>query len=158
MRLVASSIDIQTTPGKALEAFLRHEHLKSWWGVARSLVEPRAGGLYTLAWDISENGIKYVCSGIISELIPAEYLMIKNFVYLNPDKQILGPMELEIDLLVTDEKTTKIGVVQSGYQYGTDWDWYYNVVKEAWPVVTTKIKHYLESLKQEQTHNFNLKL
>ena len=37
-------------------------------------------------------------------------------------------------------------------------DWYYSVVKEAWPVVTSKIKSYIESLKHEQTHNFNLKL
>lgn len=43
MRLVASSIDIQTKPEKVYEAFLRPEHLKAWWGVARSLVEPQGG-------------------------------------------------------------------------------------------------------------------
>lgn len=144
MRLVASSIDIRTTPGKVLEAFLRHEHLKAWWGVARSLVEPKAGGLYTLAWDVSPNGMKYISSGIISELIPAEYLMIKNYVYLNPEKQILGPMELEVDLLATEQNTTKVGVVQSGYQYGSDWDWYYNTVLEAWPATLELLKNYLE--------------
>lgn len=71
--------------------------------------------------------------------------MIKNYVYLNPDKQILGPMELEIDLLVTGNNTTKVGVVQSGYQYGSDWDWYYNAVLQAWPVTLESLKKYLEN-------------
>ena len=102
MRLVAASIDIRSKPESVFQAFLRLEHLKKWWGVERSLIEAKAGGLYTLAWNISENGIRYASSGIISELIPGEYLMIKSFVYLNSEKQILGPMELEIDLTPID--------------------------------------------------------
>src|SRR5687767_13285007 len=108
MRLVAASIDIRAKPEKILPAFLNQDQLQAWWGVERSLIEPKAGGLYTLAWNISEHGIKYISSGIIAELIPAEYLMIRNFVYLNPDKKILGPMELEIDLIANDDKTTKV--------------------------------------------------
>jgi Activator of Hsp90 ATPase homolog 1-like protein len=143
MRLVAASIDIEAKPDRILQAFLRQEHLHKWWGVSRSLIEPKAGGLYTLAWDISENGIKYISSGIIAELIPAEYLMVRNFIYLNPEKQILGPMELEIDLTVVDETTTKVGVVQSGYQYGVDWNWYYDAVVQAWPMALEMLKNYL---------------
>jgi hypothetical protein len=78
-------------------------------------------------------------------------------VYFNPQRPIFGPMELMI--LTTPERVgTTLTVVQSGYQKGDDWDWYYNVVKDAWPSVTAKIKNYLESLRHEQTHNFNLKL
>ena len=148
MRLVAASIDIRSKPESVFQAFLRLEHLKKWWGVERSLIEAKAGGLYTLAWNISENGIRYASSGIISELIPGEYLMIKSFVYLNSEKQILGPMELEIDLTPIDGIQTKVGVVQSGYQYGGDWDWYYNAVVEAWPVTLELLKNYLEHATQ----------
>lgn len=144
MRMVAASIDIAAKSDKILPAFLREEHLSSWWNVARSLIEPRAGGLYTLAWDVSDQGMKYVSSGIIAELIPAEYLMIKNFVYLNAEKHILGPMELEIDLIAKNDHSTTVGVVQSGYQYGGDWDWYYNAVAQAWPQTLEKLKNYLE--------------
>ena len=146
MRLVAASIDIQSKPEKVLQAFVRQEHLGRWWGVARSLIEPKPGGLYTLAWEISSSGMKYVSSGIISEFIPGEYLMIKNFVYLNSEKQILGPMELEIDLIPVDENVTKVGVVQSGYQFGGDWDWYYNSVVQGWPATLELLKNYLEKL------------
>jgi uncharacterized protein YndB with AHSA1/START domain len=144
MRLVAASIDIHTTPEKILQAFLKQDQLQSWWGVARSLIQAKPGGLYTLAWDITEQGIKYVSSGIVSEFIPDEYLMIKNFVYVNAEKEILGPMELEIDLIVIDNKTTKVGIVQSGYQYGGDWDWYYNAVVRGWPQTLELLKNFLE--------------
>ena len=145
MRLVAASIEINARPDKILPAFLRQEHLQTWWGVERSLIEPKAGGVYTLAWGISENGIRYISTGIISELIPAEYLMVRNFIYLNPEKKILGPMELEIDLIAGDHtEITKVGVVQSGYQYGDDWDWYYNAVVQAWPQTLEKLKKYIE--------------
>lgn len=144
MRLVAASIEINAKPGNILPAFLRQDHLRIWWGVDRSLIEPKAGGLYTLAWEISEQGIKNISTGIVTELIPSEYLMIKNLVYMNPGKKILGPMELEIDLMAHNEKTTKVGVVQSGFQYGGDWDWYYNSAGEAWPKTLDLLKKYLE--------------
>jgi uncharacterized protein YndB with AHSA1/START domain len=144
MRLVAASIEINARPEKILPAFLSQEHLKVWWGVERSLIEPKAGGVYTLAWDISEQGIKFISTGVIEELIPGEYLMIKNFVYLNPERKILGPMELEIDLIETGDNLTKVGVVQSGYKYGDDWDWYYDAVVKAWPQTLELLKNYLE--------------
>ena len=144
MRLVAASIEINARPEKILPAFLNQEHLKVWWGVERSLIEPKAGGVYTLAWNISEQGIKFISTGVIEELIPGEYLMIKNFVYLNPDKKILGPMELEIDLIETGDNLTKVGVIQSGYKYGGDWDWYYDAVVKAWPQTLELLKNYLE--------------
>ena len=144
MRLVAASIEINARPEKILPAFLNQEHLKAWWAVERSLIEPKAGGVYTLAWNISEQGIKHITTGVIDELIPGEYLMVKNFVYLNPEKKILGPMELEIDLIETGDKLTKVGVVQSGYKYGGDWDWYYDAVLKAWPQALELLKNYLE--------------
>ena len=54
-------------------------------------------------------------------------------------------MELEIDLIAGDDtEITKVGVVQSGYQYGDDWDWYYNAVVQAWPQTLEKLKKYIE--------------
>lgn len=54
-------------------------------------------------------------------------------------------MELEIDLITNGNNATKVGVVQSGYQYGDDWDCYYDVAVEAWPQVLELFKQYLES-------------
>ena len=64
-------------------------------------------------------------------------------VYLNPEREILGPMTLTIQA----EKNygdTQVYLCQDGYQYGGDWDWYYEAVKEAWPELMEKLKTYLE--------------
>jgi hypothetical protein len=52
---------------------------------------------------------------------------------------------MELMILTTPEDVgTTLTVVQSGYQHGADWDWYYNVVKNSWPEVLLKIRDYLE--------------
>ena len=39
----------------------------------------------------------------------------------------------------------------SGYQSGGDWDWYYEAVTAAWPVVVKTIKDYLEKRRRKGT-------
>lgn len=145
MRSVTAEALIASQPNSVLQAFLEQEHLQQWWGVSRSLVEPKAGGSYTLAWEISESGIKYISSGIIEKIEPHECLRVHKMVYLNPGRQILGPMELELKVSKTDESHTRVVLVQSGYQYGGDWDWYYDSVVQAWPYALDLLKKYLEN-------------
>jgi hypothetical protein len=70
--------------------------LKDWWGVERTLIEKKVGGIYTLAWNISDKSIGFVSTGIIREYKTKNTLVVDNFVYLNPDKPFLGPMTLTI--------------------------------------------------------------
>lgn len=145
MRSVHAEASIASDPNEIIRAFMEQPHLQGWWGVARSLVEPKAGGIYTLAWEISDTGIKYISSGTIEKIVPHECLRIHKMVYLNPGREILGPMELEVQVARTDESHTRVDVVQSGYQYGGDWDWYHDAVVQAWPFALNLLKKYLES-------------
>ena len=87
----------------------------------------------------------FVTTGIVAEYLPGCQLKIESMVYFNPQRPVLGPMELTV--LATPERVgTTLTIIQSGYKDGTDWDWYYNVVKEAWPVVASNIKDYLEKI------------
>jgi hypothetical protein len=143
MRKTEVQTSIRAAAHQITGAFLIHEHLKGWWYVQRSLVEPKKGGVWTLAWEVTEAGIKYVSSGTIGEYEPGKYLRIDNLVYLNPERQILGPMQLEI--FVDDMGTvSEVKVVQSDYQYGGDWDWYYDAVVQGWPHAVQLLKKYLE--------------
>ncbi len=145
MRSVEALIIIKARPIEVTNAFVEQEHLKAWWGVARSLVEAKIGGVWAVAWEISEAGIKYVSSGIFHDYEAGEYLRIDNLVYMNPERQILGPLTLEI---FADEirDGTKVRVIQSGYQSGDDWDWYYDAVMQAWPYALGLLKKYLEGV------------
>ena len=143
MRKVEANIKIKATPDKVLSAFLDEKMLKEWWGVERKLIDLKPGGVYSLAWKISEAGFGFISTGIISEYIPNEKLFIKDFVYFNPERSILGPMSLSI-IVKTDDEFTHLSICQDGYQYGGDWDWYYEAVVDVWPKALEIIKDYIE--------------
>ena len=145
MRSVESTIIIHKKPDLVLKAFTEHLHLKNWWKVERSLIELKKGGLYSLVWQIADSGMGYVSTGIVGEYIPACQLKVESMVYFNPQRPIFGPMELVV-LATPENGSTTLTVIQRGYQQGPDWDWYYNAVKDAWPLVMTQIKEYLEKL------------
>jgi uncharacterized protein YndB with AHSA1/START domain len=144
MRQVESSIEINANSAAVIDAFLEAKHLEGWWGVQRSLVEKKLNGVWTLAWAISDAGIKYTSTGIISAYEPSTHLAISNLVYLNPEKQILGPMHLELFADPVQPDRTQLKLIQSGYQFGEDWDWYYEAVVNAWPYALGLLKGYLE--------------
>ncbi len=146
MRAVESFVQIKCEPSRAIAAFLDEKDLQGWWGVQRCLVEKKLNGTWTTAWEISEAGIKYISSGVITAYNPNSHLEISNLVYLNPDREILGPMKLELFAEENDDVGTNLRLIQSGYQQGGDWDWYYEAVKAAWPVALGLLKEYLEGI------------
>ncbi len=143
MRKVEAAIEINASSSKVFDAFTEPELLKGWWGVERCLVEKKQGGLYSLAWGISDKGFQYVSTGVISVYIPDKELLIDHFVYFNPGKPILGPTYLRIHIKENID-TTSLLLTQGIYQTGGDWDWFYESVLDAWPKVLLELKKFLE--------------
>jgi uncharacterized protein YndB with AHSA1/START domain len=143
MKKVEVSIETSVSPEKVIEAFMDADMLRGWWGVERSLIEKRAGGAYTIAWQISKEGFGYVSTGVVQQYDPSGLLEIGHFTYLNPERDILGPMTLKVTATVEAGKT-QVQLCQDGYQEGADWDWYYVAVQQAWPVVIGQLKAWLE--------------
>lgn len=147
MRKVEVTIEISTSPAKVIAAFTDPGMLRDWWSVERTLIDKKPGGVYTLAWNITDKGFGFVSTGVIREYQPNSKLIIDNFTYLNPEKSILGPMTLTIKAQPKGDKT-EFYLCQDGYQDGSDWDWYYNAVSQAWPTVADTLKNYLEKEKK----------
>ena len=145
MKKVEVILEINVASNKIIQAFLQPEMLSEWWGVERSLIERRNGGIYTLAWQVSEKGFGYVTSGTIKNYEPDRLLEIENMIYLNPEKPIFGPMKLSVKAIKKDDRMLAY-ICQDGYQKGEDWDWYYNAVSDAWPKTAQTLKNYLERL------------
>ncbi len=143
MRKVETAIEIHQPASIVFDAFIEPTLLKSWWSVESCLIEKKQGGLYSLAWEASSKGFHYVSTGIITVFIPRKELLIDNFVYFNPEKQILGPTFLSIKLQ-EESNCTNLRLVQGGYQYGGDWDWFYDSVNEAWPNMLEVLKKFLQ--------------
>lgn len=144
MRKVENTIDIATSPEHIIKAFTDFDMLRNWWGVEQCLVEEREGGIYALAWNVTEQGFGYISAGIISKYHPLETLEIGQFTYFNPLRPILGPMRLIVQCKSKDTGT-ECYLCQDGYQEGVDWNWYHDAVQQAWPVVLKNLKSYLEN-------------
>jgi uncharacterized protein YndB with AHSA1/START domain len=144
MRAVETVIGINISPKLFIDAFIDQHQLAEWWGVERALIEPRSGGMYGLAWNISDQGFGYISSGIIHEYEQSCRLRINNLMYFNPEKSILGPMSLIVEAHKRGS-FSECYIQQSGYQTGQDWEWYYEAVKSAWPALALVLKDYLES-------------
>lgn len=97
MKKVEVTIDIQTTPAIIIQAFTDSDMLRDWWGVERSFIEKRNGGAYVIAWNVMDKGFGYVSTGVISTYDANGLLDIDNFVYLNPERSILGGMKLTVN-------------------------------------------------------------
>ncbi len=129
-----------------IRAFTNSDMLKGWWGVEQSLIELKPGGIYTIAWGISESGIRYVSTGVIKQYEPDGFLHIGDYMYLNAERPFLGPLELLIDASPLPAGSL-LKLEQGPYpkDRGEHWDWYYEAVNDAWPKVLLTLKQYLEN-------------
>jgi hypothetical protein len=144
MRKVEATAEVNCSAVSVFNAFIEPSKLKGWWSAERCLVEAKQGGIYSLAWNVSKQGFQYISTGVITVFNPPTELFIDHFVYFNPEKPILGPTYLGIKL-DENRSSTWVRLVQGGYQYGGEWDWFYEAVKEAWPKVLQNLKEYLEA-------------
>ena len=122
MRKVETTRDIHTSPERVISAFTGPAMLWDWWGVERTLIDKKVGDIYRLTWNISDKGFGYVSTGIIKSYRSNEELIIKNYAYLNPEKSILGPMSLIINVKQKDN-ISEIYLCQDSYRSGEDWGW-----------------------------------
>lgn len=142
-RSVDVSLDIHCKPHHIIHAFLDEKLLHLWWNVERSLIEKKVGGLYVLSWNVDENGFGYVSTGVLEAYDPSSCLIIGSYCYLNPMRSILGPMQLMINVR-SSSSGSRMSLSQRGYQEGEDWEWYFESVKTAWPLVLQNFKSFME--------------
>ncbi len=143
MKAIFSELSINAPAKKVVAAFLDIRAMREWWGIERGLVEPRSGGVWALTWDRSESGFRYINTAIVAAYRPGELLHLQKLLYLNPDRVVLGPMELRI-WAEEHSNYTNLTVQQDGFGEGDDWAWYYDTVHRAWPVALKLLKRYLE--------------
>ncbi len=130
-RSVDTDVIMSASPEKVLQAVLNDEDLKAWWNVSRSLVEPEAGGVWSITWDDwGQEKTQHAWSGVIEEITPNR-LVIGRLVMNEPGMPLLGPMQLEITVNPT-EGGTSLSLSHRGYGYGEHWDTMYDLVVRGW--------------------------
>ncbi len=150
MRQVEVTIEINTSADQVIKAFTELEHLAGWWQVQNCFIETKPGGLYTLVWNVTEAGFGYISTGLVARYDPQSTLHLHKMLYLNPERQPLGPMSLQIEATALSDNKSSVYLCQSGYQNGGDWDWYYETVREVWPKMAQVLKNYLEKNQEKK--------
>jgi uncharacterized protein YndB with AHSA1/START domain len=147
MRSVESTIEIKCSPERALQAFADEKDLRNWWKVSKALVHPQPGGVYALIWQLDSPDIRYATTGVVRFYVPGKELLINNMVYMNHEKRtVFGPMELYLTVSKNGDNSCILHLVQNGYLYGGEWDWYYDSVLTGWPYALGLLKDYLEQV------------
>ena len=71
-------------------------------------------------------------TGRILSLERDRRICIVDLVYFSPDRAVLGPMTLTVEVACV-QGGSEMTIRQEGYQDGPDWNWYYEAVCAAWP-------------------------
>ena len=69
--------------------------------------------------------MKYISTDTNKTFEPRGLLEIENFLYVNPEKPIFGPMSVKIHARLNG-KQTSVYLCQDGFQEGVDWDWHFS--------------------------------
>jgi uncharacterized protein YndB with AHSA1/START domain len=141
---VQATVWLPVDPDTALRQFVDTEALRAWWGVAHALVEPTPGGVWTVGWERSSGGYRYITTGTISRYEPGAELEIERVVYVHPEQPMLGPMKLRVSV-ERESEGTRLTVRQDGYQSGPAWDWYHAAVTEGWPAALELLQRHLHA-------------
>ena len=152
------SIVIAAPPSRVFRAFFDPAALGAWWQAAHAVTSPRALGPYVVEWaptDFKDDVLGRlggVFRGTVMQLQPGIGFFVADAYWLPPDGEPIGPMALEVTLspveappaTSSDDISTTVRVVQSGFEEGARWRRYYEIVAHGWERALHSLKMLLE--------------
>lgn len=124
---------------------LRPSAIRKWWGAARAVILPEAGGIWAAAWGEDEDNPDYVTIAEITELTFPHSLRLEKFRYHSKAGPLPFEAEFTIDFAVEPcEGGASLGVRQSGFPVRADADEYYEACIKGWADTFAGIRRYFE--------------
>jgi hypothetical protein len=103
-------------------------------------------------------------TGRILSLERDRRICIVDLVYFSPDRAVLGPMTLTVEVACV-QGGSEMTIRQEGYQDGPDWNWYYEAVCAAWPkwpspsnATQRIVDEPQQTSSKRRSHNYSIKL
>ena len=143
------SIVIAAPPTRVLRSFFDPLALGAWWQVANAVTSPRVLGPYVVEWvptdfrDDVLGRLGGVFRGTVMQFQPGIGFFVADAYWLPPDGEPIGPMALEVTC-VPAGPGTRVRVTQQGFEEGTRWRRYYEVVTHGWERALASLKALLE--------------
>ena len=146
------TIIIAASPALVLKAFFDGDALGAWWQVKRSVTTPRPFGPYAIEWTPSEfkdeilGRLGGVFRGTVMQFSPGQGFFVADAYWLPPDGDPIGPMALTVSCTAIGDAgtTTRVRVVQTGFEESRRWRRYYQVIGHGWERALASLKALLE--------------
>ena len=141
---------IAAPAGLVLKAFFDADALGAWWQVSRSVTTPRPLGPYAIEWTPTEfrdeilGRLGGVFRGTVMEWRAGDGFFVADAMWLPPDGEPIGPMALRVACEPQVDGSTRVRVVQSGFEESARWRRYYEVIGPGWERALASLKPLLE--------------
>ena len=117
------------------------------------MTSPRPLGPYAIEWTPTDfrdevlGRLGGVFRGTVMQFDPARGFFVADCFWLPPDGDPIGPMALEVDCTQAGPdfaSGTRLHVRQSGFEEGTRWRRYYEIVGNGWERALVSLRALLE--------------
>jgi uncharacterized protein YndB with AHSA1/START domain len=147
------SLAIGAPPGLILKAFFDPDALGAWWQTVHAVTIPRTLGPYAIQWASTEfrddifGRLGGVLRGTVMEFTPDQGFLVADLFWLPPDSDPIGPMAFEVTcapFAAAQPGVTLVRVSQRGFEQGTRWRRYYELISAGWERALGSMKALLE--------------
>lgn len=120
--------------------------IRGWWGAARAVVMPEAGGTWAAAWGEDEDAPDYVTSATIQAFEPPRRMVLADYRY----HARTGPLPFDADF-VTEFRVEPAGdgatlrVTQAGFPADPSADDFYAACEQGWQDTFAGIRRFMSA-------------
>src|SRR5687767_7777978 len=95
--------------------------IREWWGVARAVVLPQAGGVWAAAWGETEDDPDYITAATIRDFEPPRRMVLTDYRYQAKSGPLPFGAEFVTEFLVQPHpEGTVLRVTQAGFPAGSE--------------------------------------
>jgi uncharacterized protein YndB with AHSA1/START domain len=147
-----ASVVIAAPPNRILKAFFEPDALSTWCQVTHAVTLPRVLGPYAVTWPTTEfrddllGRLGGVFRGTVMQFQPGHGFFVADAYFFPPDSDPIGPMAFEVTCtpVSDDNRSTRVGVSQRGFEENARWRRYYEVITVGWNHSLAALKALLE--------------
>lgn len=141
-----AAVELAASPERVFAALTTPSAIRAWWGAARAIVLPEAGGLWAAVWGASEDDPDYVTVARVAVSEPPRRLVLDDYRY----RAKSGPMPFKADFRTSFEiaRTTtgaRLTVTQSGFPCDPVADDFYRGCETGWATTLRQLAAFLAS-------------
>ena len=133
MREIERSVLLPAPPEAVFAALHTPSAIRHWWGAARAIVNPVAGGLWVAAWGDDEDAPEYITAATLRVFEPPRRLVMAEFRYFARDGALPFACDLPTEFSVDPQgEGSLLRVLQTGFPDETAADEFYAACQSGW--------------------------